>query len=170
MKSTKKAMKKQIKKTEKNNVFLIAGLTIILVIIIVLSLTVGNRKPPVELPFTTSTFEHVSSIGINEYKVSLNYDGTSIIFFCSNEKQGCYDELKALNEIAKEKELIIEYVNIDELVDSEKEDLKSTNEIFRESYYPVLVVIRNREVIEINNKYLSKEKIEKILKENKIIK
>ena len=53
MKSTKKATKKQIKKTEKNNVFLIAGLTIILVIIIVLSLTVGNRKPPVELPFTT---------------------------------------------------------------------------------------------------------------------
>ena len=170
MKSTKKITKKQIKKTEKNNVFLILGLIILLVVIIVLSLTVGSSKTPVELPFTTSSFENISIIGINEYKVSLNYDGTSIIFFCSNEKQGCYDELKALNEIAKEKELIIEYVNVDELVDSEKEELKNTNEIFRESYYPVLVVISNKEVVEINNKYLNKEKIEKILKENKIIK
>ena len=170
MKSTKKITKKQIKKTEKNNVFLILGLIILLVVIIVLSLTVGSSKTPVELPFTTSSFENISIIGINEYKVSLNYGGTSIIFFCSNEKQGCYDELKALNEIAKEKELIIEYVNVDELVDSEKEELKNTNEIFRESYYPVLVVISNKEVVEINNKYLNKEKIEKILKENKIIK
>ena len=68
MKSTKKITKKQMKKTEKNNVFLILGLIILLVVIIVLSLTVGSSKTPVELPFTTSSFENISIIGINEYK------------------------------------------------------------------------------------------------------
>lgn len=165
MKSTKKTNKKQ----EKTNIFFIAGLIILLVIIIVLSLTLGSKNSPIELPFETSSFQNISSIGVNEYKVSLNYEGTSIIFFCSNEKQGCYDELKALNEIAKEKELIIEYINVDELVESEKEDLKKSHEIFKEKSYPVLMVISNKQVLETNNEFLNKKEIEKILKENKII-
>lgn len=169
MKKSKTTSKKQLKKEQKSNTILILTLVILLVIIIVLSLTIGSKKTSNDLPFSSSEFENISTIGIKEYLASLNYDGTSIIFFCSNEKQECFDELEALDKIAKEKELIIEYINVDELVDVEKEEIKTSNNIFDEQYYPVLIVVSNREVLHTSNKYLNKGEIENILKEHKII-
>ena len=72
--------------------------------------------------------------------------------------------MQALDKIAKEYSLIIEYINILELVDSEKEVLTNSSDIFNETYYPHLVIIKNGKIISDSNDYLNGNEIKKTLK------
>jgi hypothetical protein len=165
-----KGSRKKQKKPQKNNIVFIVIIAIILLLIIALSLKTNSKNNGNIFTFNSTEFANISVIGIGEYQASLNFNGTSIIFFCSNEEKSCYEELKELDEIAKKHSLIIEYINILELVDSEKEILASSTDIFNENYYPHLVIIENGNIISDSNKYLNGNEIKEILKKHKIIK
>ena len=67
--------------------------------------------------------------------------------------------LKDIHDINKDTG--IEYINVLELVDSEKEDLKSY-EMFKNDLYPKLIIIKNNN-IKYYDSFLSKEELNRIL-------
>lgn len=162
-------MKNSKKQQQKNIIFTIV-IVVILLIIITLSLITNTKNNNDIYTFNSTEFVNVSVIGIGEYQASLSFNGTSIIFFCSNEEKSCYKELRELDKIAKEYKLIIEYINVLELVDSEKEVLTNSSDIFNETYYPHLVIIENGKIITDSDNYLGGNEIKKVLKKYKIIK
>lgn len=169
MKSKKKF---KIKKEDyiKNLIFILLVL-ILIIIIFVLSLNNQAKRDADEVyNFNITEFENITPIGINEYIASLNFDGASIIFFCTNESKDCYHELTSLNSIAKENNLYIEFINVLELADSEKKQLKEISSYFKDSYYPNLMIIQNKKVIFNSNIYLIEEEIISLLEEYEIIK
>ncbi len=156
--------KKAIKTRDKyNNIFFIAIVMIILVVIVLLSFKINSGTP-------TKRYQAVAAIGVNEFEVSLVNGADSIIFFCDSNEIKCYDELTALNELVQEEQLYIEYLNIAELVDEEKEKLSSLSSIFASSYYPHLIIIKNKEIVNNSNDYLSKEEILELFRNLEIIK
>lgn len=165
-----KNSKKQQKKQQQKNIIFTIVIVIILLIIIALSLKTNQKNNNDIYTFNSTEFTNISVIGIGEYQASLSFNGTSIIFFCSNEEKSCYEELQELDKIAKEYSLIIEYINILELVDSEKEVLTNSSDIFNKTYYPHLVIIENGKIISDSNNYLSGNEIKKVLKKYEIIK
>lgn len=165
-----KTSKKKEKQQPKNNIIFIVIIIIILLIIVALSLKTNSKNNNGIYTFNSTEFTNISVIGMGEYQASLNFNGTSIIFFCSNEEESCYKELKELDKIAKEYSLIIEYINVLELVDSEKEILTNSSDIFNNDFYPHLVIIQNGKVISDSNKYLNGNEIKKELKKYEIIK
>lgn len=143
---------------------------IILIIVIILSTMIKPKEDSLNNnPFDISNFSNVTVIGLMEYFSSFNYQGDSIIFFCSNEEDKCFDELSDLSTIAKEYNLNVEYVNVPELVDSEKEELANNHDEFKESFYPHLIIIKNGQIVNNSNKYLDYEEIKEIFISNKII-
>lgn len=170
MKNTKKVSKNQLKKDRNKNIIFIAVILLVLIVIIVLSFNLNNKSSNIKLPFSSSEFKNISVIGIQEYQASLNFDGTSIILFCNNEVKACYDELKELDKIAEEHKIIIEYVNVAELVESEKTELSAITNIFDDDYYPNLIIINNKNILNNSNEYLTGNEIEDLLKKHEIIK
>ena len=160
--------KEKIKSNYANIIFIIVSI-LILILIVILSLQTEKKSNPDFSNFNISEFENITTIGINEFQASLETDTLSIFFFCSNEDRKCYDELKNLNEIAKENNLIIEYINVLELVDLEKEQLNNTFNIFDDEYYPNLIISKDKKIKTNINEFSNKEEIIKIFKEYEII-
>ena len=165
--------KKQTKKKKdnhivKNIIYIISTIFIIYVIFIISNNT--NKKDNNGLfTFDTSSFSNITAIGVSEYEASLNYDGQSVIFVCSNESKDCYNMLEHLNDIGKKNNINIEYLNVLELVEEEKNLLTKILPKYAEKDYPFLNVLNADKSI-IFDEFLEKDTIEEILKENKIIK
>ena len=170
MSSIKNKRKKQIKVETIKNIAFSFSIVVALMLIIILSLMSNNKKNSDFHSLDITNFSNISVIGVNEYLASLNFNGTSIIFFCSSEEEACYDELNELDKIAKQYNLIIEYVNVLELVESEKEILSNTTDIFNDNYFPHLLLIQDGKILNDNNKYLKGNEIKEVLKEYEIIK
>ena len=166
MSNKKKANKESKKSTIKNLIFIFVVIFII-GIIFILSNNTNKKDNSGFFYFNTSEFSNITAIGLPEYQASLNYEEKSIIFICSNESNDCYNTLKNLNSVAKDKNISIEYLNILELVEEEKNELKKLLPSFEEKGYPYLVVINEKEST-IYKDYLEKSHIEEIFKENKI--
>ena len=164
-----KKKNKQPKETNNTNIIFIIGSFFIILLIIFLSLQPSKKSTSDPFNFDLSKLENTNVIGINEFQASLEIDDLSIFFFCSNEEKKCYEELKILNDIAKENNLTIEYINILELVEVEKEQLKNIADLFNEDYYPNLIICRDKKIKANINKFLDKDEIIKILKEYEII-
>ena len=96
-------------------------------------------------------------IGIEDFKTSIDTKKDSIIFLCSNNNQKCYNMLLNL----KNTNMNIRYLNILELTDKEKDEIKNY-EIFKDGLYPKLIVIKNNSIKYYSN-YLNKEELNKIL-------
>ena len=115
----KKTKKKVNQNTEKNNniknIILIVGVVLVVIIVFLLSTKMGPKGNNVINNFSISEFENVTAVGLGEYKASFAHEGNSIFFFCSNEEEKCYDMLKDLNKVAKDNEVMIEYLNVLEL-------------------------------------------------------
>ena len=165
-----KNSKKQQKQQQQKNIIFTIVIVIILLIIIALSLKTNQKNNNDIYTFNSTEFTNISVIGIGEYQASLSFNGTSIIFFCNNCKGTWHFSIHQLDKIAKEYSLIIEYINILELVDSEKEVLTNSSDIFNKTYYPHLVIIENGKIISDSNNYLSGNEIKKVLKKYEIIK
>jgi len=168
-KSIKKQKNNKIKKDNKKNIVFILLIVIILSFIIILSLNVNKKKKNDLFYFSQSDFQYITTIGLFEYKASLGFEGTSIIFFCTNDSKKCYDELKDLNEIAEENELNIEFINVEELEEEEKKELSNLTNIFNEKYYPNLLIIKNKQIVNNTNKHLNKKEIKNLFKKYEII-
>lgn len=170
----KKTKKNNNKKTEKanniKNIILIIGVVLVILIIFILSIQMGPKGNHVVNNFSISDFENVTAVGIGEYKASFAHDGASIFFFCSNEEEKCYDMLKDLNDYAKDNELMIEYLNVLELVEEEKNELDNLLDKKGKSLYPTLLIINNGEIKENISTYISSEEINKLFKKNDLLK
>lgn len=171
----KKKKNKSINKNNKkeNNIksIVLIVLSIIMVIIVfILSTKLGPKGNKIINNFNISDFENVSAIGLGEYKASFAYDGVSIIFFCSNEEEKCYDELKDLNLVAKENKLTIEYLNILELVEDEKNELDNLLDKKGKALFPTLLIINNNEIKENIDTYISENEIVELFKKQGLIK
>ena len=82
-----KTSKKNQKQQPKNNIIFTIVIIIILLIIIALSLKTNSKNSNSIYTFDSTEFANISVIGIGEYQASLSFNGTSIIFFCSNEEK-----------------------------------------------------------------------------------
>jgi len=153
----------------KNLIFVVVTLLII-VIIVILSLNLSKDKKSNFMAFNSAEFANLSVIGIAEYQASLNFDGISIIYFGSNESEECYKQLKELDKIAKDYNLIIEYINVLELVEEEKKQLSNITDIFNEQYYPNLLIINNGKILENKTESLTNNEIKELLRKHEIIK
>ena len=175
-KSSKKYIKtnKNKEKKEKNYSSIILVIITILIIILIFFLSSQTGKKPSNssgiFTFSSTEFESITASGVYEYQASIDTDVTSIFFFCSNEDKDCYNELSTLNKIAKENNLNIEYINVLELVDSEKENLTNISDIFDEDYYPTLVICQNKKIQEYVNNFLDEDEIIVLFKKYEIIK
>lgn len=171
----KKKKTKTANKTTENtnnikNIILILVAIIAIIVVFVLSTTLGPKGNNIINNFNVSDFKNVAVIGIGEYKASFAFEGASIIFFCSNEEEKCYDELKDLNDIAMENDLTIEYLNVLELVETEKNELDNLLDKKGKTLYPTLLIISDNEIKENISNYISKDEIEKIFSRNGLIK
>ncbi len=165
--SNKKKIKKESKKTTIKNLIFIFIVIFIIGIIFILSNNTNKKDNNGLFYFNTSEFSNITAIGLPEYQASLNYEYKSIIFICSNESEDCYNTLNNLNSVGKDKNISIEYLNVLELVEEEKNELLQLLPDFEEKEYPYLVVINEKEST-IYKDYLEKSHIEEILKDNKI--
>lgn len=172
MKTKENKNKKKIKTNSKTNylniIFIIISILIILLIFF-LSLQPQKKSNSGIFNLNVSEFENINTIGINEFQASLEIDTLSIFFFCSNEEKKCYEELKILNDIAKENKLTIEYINVLELVDLEKEQLNNISNVFNEKYYPNLIISKDKEMKVNINEFSKRDEIIEIFKEYEII-
>ena len=100
---------------------------------------------------------NITAIGVEEFKASMNTKSDSIFFFCSNEEKKCFQELQDLKDF----NINIEYLNILELTDMEKDELNNY-EIFKDGLYPKLIIIKNNSIKYYGN-YLDKEELNKII-------
>jgi len=170
-KKTKKITNKKTKEENNiKNIILITSVIVVVIIIFILSTKIGPKGNNTLNNFSISELENVSAIGIGEYKASFAYEGTSIIFFCSNEEEKCYDELKKLNDIAKDNDLTIEYLNVLELVETEITELDNLLDKKGKSLYPTLLIIKDNEIKENIDSYISKDEINKLFKKNNLLK
>ncbi len=108
--------------------------------------------------FNPREISKVNGIGVQEFEASMATMSDSVFLFCSNEDEKCYQMLVDLHSLGKDE---IEYLNVLELVDSEKELLKKYD-IFNDSLYPKLIIIKNNKY-NYYSKYLTKEELDKIL-------
>ena len=100
---------------------------------------------------------NITVVGMEEFKTSINTKSDSIFFFCSNEDEACYDMLVALKNTNKK----IKYINVLKLKNIEKDELYNY-EMFKDGFYPKLIIIKNNNINYYNN-YLNKEELNKIL-------
>jgi len=166
-KSIKSRKKEKIKKN--NNIIIILISVILIIIIFFISSKLEKKDNNEIFNFNSSEFKNITMIGLYEYQASLNFDGTSIIFFCSNEDKECYEELKILNSLSSDIGISIEYLNVSELVETEKEQLINTSDLFKEQYFPYLIIINNKEIKDYSNQFQSEEEIKTMFKNSKII-
>lgn len=170
----KKTKKKVNQNTEKNNniknIILIVGVVLVVIIVFLLSTKMGPKGNNVINNFSISEFENVTAVGIGEYKASFAHEGNSIFFFCSNEEEKCYDMLKDLNKVAKDNEVMIEYLNVLELVETETSELDNLLDKKGKELYPTLLIIKDGEIKENINTYISKNEINKLFKQNDLLK
>lgn len=170
----KKIKKKVSKKTEKEsnikNIILIIGAIIVVIIVFLVSTKMGPNGNNIINNFSISEFENVTAVGLGEYKASFAHEGNSIFFFCSNEEEKCYDMLKDLNNVAKDNEIMIEYLNVLELVETEISELDNLLDKKGKSLYPTLLIIKDGEIKENINTYISKTEIKKIFTQNDLMK
>lgn len=164
-----------MKKTEKkrnniiNNIIFIGIFIILLIAIIVVSLNIKKEDKTFNTSFSSSEFKNITAIGLYEYEASFAYEGNSVIFFCNNEKRECFDELTDLDEIASKYGISIEYIDILELLEDEKKQLREISNIFNDDFYPNLVLIKDGEVVNNSNKYLNEEDIVDLLSDKEFI-
>ena len=170
-KTNKSTSKKDVKKidtnTFKNVIFTVVVIGIIFLVFI-LSSNIG-KKDNSNVNFDINEYTNITSIGLYEFEASFNHDGLSLFLFCSTEEVKCQNEIKALDEIGKQYNISFEYLNVIELVDSEIERLESTSDIFKKQKYPNLLIMKSREIVNNISRYLEKDEIEKVLKENEVI-
>ena len=116
-------VKTDIKNREriKNIIFVIVILVLIMIIVVMSSMVKSRDSNYV---FNSSDFENIMVIGLSEYASSYDVDSPSIVYFGSNDDEKSHEQLKILNDLAGEYDLLIEYIDVLELVDSEKERLK----------------------------------------------
>ena len=162
-------MRKKVNKNNKSNIVFIFLALAVLIVIVIVSLTIKPKSKDDIYDFRSDEFEHITSIGVGEFEASFQIDELSIIFFCSNESRECHEELTTLNDLAGENKLSVEYINVLELVDSEKEYLKSKWAVFKNDYYPNLVIIKDKKIVNNSNTYFNREELTAFLKQNQII-
>ena len=166
-------MKKSTKKkdnSKKSNIIFLIFMSIILLVLIFLSFYITPKKKNNNLfTFDITELQYISPIDLEMFKASLHYQGMSIIFLCINESEQCYNEVNNLNFVAKNYQLNIEYMNILELVDKEKDELKKQDIIFNDELYPKLLIIKDNKIIDSNNEYLDYDGMINFFKKNSVI-
>ena len=100
---------------------------------------------------------NITAVGLEEFKASINTKSDSIFLFCSNEERKCYEQLQALSSL----NINIEYLNVLELTNSEKDELKNY-EMFKNNLFPKLIIIKNGS-IKYYSDYLNTEELSKII-------
>lgn len=152
---------------------IVFSLVVIIIIVIIMVISFNYHKdsdnPKGAYYFDILEFKNVSPIGIPQFMAIVGSNEDSVTLFCNNEDINCYNELKSLDKIMGDNNKAIEYINVVELVDSEKETLSELSDIFNGSYYPNLVVIRDGKIVNNSNEFLEKDAIEKFLKDNEFI-
>ncbi len=138
-------------------------------ILIVLSLIATIFLSFVVSPGNNNAYPHINHIGVAEFRSSYNVDVTSIIYFGNGEIDESNEELKVLDDVAKEYDLMIEYVNVAELVPQEKEELKTIESSFNGDCYPNLIIIKEGKTVNNSNVYLNRDEILDLFKKYEII-
>lgn len=164
-------MKRKNKNDKKNNLIFLVFMVIILLGLVLLSFHIKpkNDKSNELFTFNIADFQYISPIDLEMFKASLYSEETSIIFVCINESGLCYDEVNALNDIAKNYKLNIEYMNILELTNLEIKELQEQNDIFDSELYPNLLIINKNKIVDNNNNYLNQDEIINFFKKNNIL-
>ena len=145
------------KKKQQNILPLIIVIVLILILIFIPVFLSSNKDKKI-FTFSTSEFKHITAIGVNEFVATMDDSHKSIIFICNNENKDCYDMLTILDSIADERSIYVEYINVLELTDEEREYMQGNYEYLKDSLYPKLLLINNKRVA-TNDAFLTKEEI-----------
>jgi hypothetical protein len=155
-----------MKKSIALNIFIKAVLPSLLCIFFLYIMVEGNKEVEkrnddgVEIyNFNPREISNVEGVGVGEFDVSLTTMTDSVFLLCSNEDKKCYQMLVDLHSLGKDN---IEYLNVLELVDSEKEQLNSYGLFKNKDLYPSLVIIKNGK-IDVYEDFLTKDELNKIL-------
>ncbi len=128
--------------------FIIGGAVVLLLILsFFLSDTSSSNKVSVD--------NVLDDIGISEYTSMLEGNNPSIIYIGRPTCSYCELLKPILNSVADEYDLDVNYLNTDELSDSDHQKLLDSHDYFAEGYgTPLILIVNNGEIVNINEGYV----------------
>ena len=114
---------------------------------------------------------NLNKIDYIKYNELINSKEDQVIVIAQTGCSYCESAKPALNAIAKENEIDINWLNITELSEEDQVNVTSSLDIFAEDFgTPLVIVVKNKKVLDSFSGYESQEQYEKFFKENNLIK
>lgn len=114
---------------------------------------------------------HLNKINYAAYDEAINRDEPEFIVIAQTGCSHCEDAKPVLNIIAKEYDIKINWLDITELSEEEQNKVTSSLDIFSQDFgTPLLMIVKDKKVIDSIQGFESKDKYVTFLKDNNFIK
>lgn len=114
---------------------------------------------------------HLTKIDYNGYDAAINSDTDKLIVVAQTSCSYCELAKPVLNQIAKEYEIEINWMDITTFSDEEQSKVTDSLDIFNEEFgTPLIMIVKNKKVVDSIQGFENKEKYVTFLKDNEFIK